>query len=280
MHYGSVRSILEKKGSNLPWHIRLQIAKDAAKGMYVFLYYFNQVPIHIYCFLIIRIYLHGKKLIHRDLKTHNLLLNSSWECKVADFGISTVNPTVTRAMTCIGTPVYMAPEVLSKNKYSEKADVFSFGVVLYEIFTGKLPYSDPPFDKMNQAQLMYQIVELEARPPLDGLIISLQQLIRDCWNMDPRMRPSFAEIIVRLRRMKVELEEFHKSNSSKSKNEQEEEEEEHDDEDEFKYTDPSTRSRTTSSEYSFSKEVSATHTIKNEEMDQFLRVSENDPLIN
>merc|ERR1712000_630241 len=149
-------------------------------------------------------YLHQKKLIHRDLKSQNLLVNDLWQCKVADFGISTVNPTITRAMTCIGTPVYMAPEVLSKNKYSEKADVYSFGIVLAEIFTGALPYSEPPFDKMNQAQLMYQILEQGARPNIESLNISLQQLIRDCWNTDPRLRPSFAEAVVRLRRLKAE----------------------------------------------------------------------------
>eukprot|EP00339_Tiarina_fusa_P002389 CAMPEP_0117039920 /NCGR_PEP_ID=MMETSP0472-20121206/27975_1 /TAXON_ID=693140 ORGANISM="Tiarina fusus, Strain LIS" /NCGR_SAMPLE_ID=MMETSP0472 /ASSEMBLY_ACC=CAM_ASM_000603 /LENGTH=291 /DNA_ID=CAMNT_0004750521 /DNA_START=296 /DNA_END=1168 /DNA_ORIENTATION=+ len=172
MHYGSVRDLLSKKGANLTWDLRLQIAKDAAKGV---------------------AYLHKKNLIHRDLKTHNLLVNDGWRCKVADFGISTVNPTVTRAMTCIGTPVYMAPEVLSKNKYSEKADVYSFGIVLGEIFTGDLPYSKAPYDKMNQAQLMFQILEQGARPAIDSLIVPLQQLIRDCCNVDPRLRPSFAE---------------------------------------------------------------------------------------
>ena len=52
----------------------------------------------------VRDYLHSKKLIHRDLKTDNLLVNEEWVCKIADFGISTVRPTVTREMTCIGTP--------------------------------------------------------------------------------------------------------------------------------------------------------------------------------
>jgi serine/threonine protein kinase len=67
-----------------------------------------------------RVYLHSRKLIHRDIKPQNLLVNSTWVCKVADFGISTIKPQQTQTMTCIGTPVYMAPEVLTKNKYSEK----------------------------------------------------------------------------------------------------------------------------------------------------------------
>ena len=152
-----------------------------------------------------RAHLHSKKLIHRDLKSHNLLVNSLWTCKVADFGISTVRPTITREMTCIGTPVYMAPEVLSKNKYSEKADVYSFGIVLMEIFTGNLPYSQPPFDKMNQAQLMYQILENGCRPVIEGLHPILQHLIEECWSADPHIRPSFPEIVMRLRRLATEF---------------------------------------------------------------------------
>ena len=71
-----------------------------------------------------RCYLHSRKLIHRDLKPQNLLVNGTWTCKIADFGISTIKPQQTQTMTCIGTPVYMSPEVLTKNKYSEKADVY------------------------------------------------------------------------------------------------------------------------------------------------------------
>lgn len=152
-----------------------------------------------------REHLHNKKLIHRDLKSHNLLVNDTWNCKVADFGISTIRPTITRVMTCVGTPVYMAPEVLSKSKYSEKADVFSFGIVLMEIFTGNLPYSNPPYHMMNQAQLMYQILEQNVRPSLAGVPLSIQRLAEECWSHDVRLRPSFSEIVVRLGRLEAEF---------------------------------------------------------------------------
>ena len=152
-----------------------------------------------------RAYLHTKNLIHRDLKTNNLLVDQFWSCKVADFGISTVRPTITREMTVIGTPVYMAPEVLRKNKYSEKADVYSFAIVLMEIFTGNLPYSHAPFDKMNQAQLMFQIVENHVRPIIEGVHPAIHHLIEECWNRDPRLRPSFSEIVQRLDRLDAEM---------------------------------------------------------------------------
>lgn len=179
MHQGNLRDVLDRKGQNLPWEIRLKLAKDAAKGM---------------------AYLHSRKIIHRDLKPQNLLVNNKWCCKVADFGISTVSSHTTH-MTCIGTPIYMAPEVLAKDKYSEKADVFSFGVLLVEIYTGKRPYTSEKYANFNQAQLMYQIVNNGARPDISFIPAGLQQLIADCWAEDLRLRPSFTEIIVRLRRL-------------------------------------------------------------------------------
>lgn len=193
MKMGSLRDVLDKKGDNLPWNVRCKLAKDAAKGMS---------------------YLHSRKIIHRDLKPQNLLVNSepNWECKITDFGISTIRPDVTRTMTCIGTPVYMAPEVLQKNKYSEKADVYSFGIVLVELFTGKYPYTEEEFGSLNQIQLVFQICQNEARPSTASLPASLQQLIFDCWNRNTTLRPSFMEIIARLRR----IEEFEAKNSTLS----------------------------------------------------------------
>jgi len=182
MENGNLRDLLDKKQSNLSFKMRIKFAKDAAKGV---------------------AYLHSRKLIHRDLKPQNFLVNDRWQCKVADFGISTVRPEVTRTMTCIGTPIYMAPEVLTKNKYSEKADVYSFGVVLTELIRGVVPYGEGDVASWNQAQLMYHIVHFNLRPSVEGIPPGLEQLILDCWNDDPRLRPSFSEIVVRLRRLRT-----------------------------------------------------------------------------
>lgn len=180
MHFGSLRDVLDRS-LDLKWSLRLKLAKDAAKGMD---------------------YLHKRKIIHRDLKSQNLLVDKTWTCKVADFGISTVKEAKTRTMTCIGTPTYMAPEVLGKAKYSEKADIFSFGILLVEIYTGKVPYTGSSFAHLNQAQLMFKICTENARPEISNFPEALRELINDCWNMNPKLRPSFAEIVVRLRRLK------------------------------------------------------------------------------
>ena len=102
----------------------------------------------------------------------------------------------------------MAPEVLAKSKYSEKADVFSFGILLLELLGGRRPYTSEEFINLNQAQLMFQIIENKARPSLEGIDPSLQQLISDCWNLDPKLRPSFIESIERLKRLKKEKNRF------------------------------------------------------------------------
>ena len=104
----------------------------------------------------------------------------------------------------------MAPEVLSKNKYSEKADIFSYGMVLWELFTGKRPYTDGEYATMNQAQLIFNIVEKQLRPSVEGMDPALQQLIRDCWNIDSKLRPSFAEALVRLRRLQEPSEDIYR----------------------------------------------------------------------
>jgi serine/threonine protein kinase len=181
MHRGSIRDVLDQKKDNLRWDIRLKLLLDAAKGMS---------------------YLHSRSVIHRDLKPRNLLVSKNWVCKVADFGASTISAT-SKTMTFIGTPAYMAPEVLAHTKYSEKADVFAFGVILVEVYTGNPPYTGEEFDSIrNQAQLIYQITKKNLRPSTDELPPALAHLIHDCWSEDPELRPSFSEIIVRLRRLR------------------------------------------------------------------------------
>ena len=98
----------------------------------------------------------------------------------------------------------MAPEVLLNEKYSQSADVYSFAMVLYEVFSCRRPYSLPPHDQMNIALLNASIVQ-GARPNT-GILTSpkLVSLIEDCWNQDPGLRPDFKEIISRLERLKTE----------------------------------------------------------------------------
>merc|ERR1719229_739817 len=88
-------------------------------------------------------YLHKNGIIHRDIKSQNFLLNTQGQCKLADFGVSSqLAQTISRRNTVIGSPYWMAPEVLKQNNYDQKADIWSMGISIIEMAEGKPPLSD------------------------------------------------------------------------------------------------------------------------------------------
>ncbi|KAG6691417.1 hypothetical protein I3843_10G061400 [Carya illinoinensis] len=179
---GSLRHVLISKERYLDRRKRLIIAMDAAFGME---------------------YLHSKNIVHFDLKCDNLLVNLKDPlrpiCKVGDFGLSKIkrNTLVTGGVR--GTLPWMAPELLngSSSKVSEKVDVFSFGIVLWEILTGEEPYAN-----MHYGAIIGGIVNNTLRPPVPSYCDSEWRfLMEQCWAPDPVVRPSFTEITQRLRVM-------------------------------------------------------------------------------
>jgi len=122
---GSLKKVLLRNDKYLDWRKRIMLAMDAAIGME---------------------YLHSKDIVHFDLKCDNLLVNvkdpSRPICKVADFGLSKMKQATLVSGGMRGTLPWMAPELLtmSGTKVSEKIDVYSFGIVMWEILTGEDPY--------------------------------------------------------------------------------------------------------------------------------------------
>ena len=151
----------------------LKVCLDAAKGMS---------------------YVHSVGLIHRDLKSRNIMIADELQGKVADYGESREN--IESTMTSTGTPFWMAPEVAKSEHYDSKADVFSFGVILYEACKRELPYKDQKAKPVTVAAMvaldrLRPNIEEEWHP-------GVKSLMRDCYQTNPINRPSFPELVPRL----------------------------------------------------------------------------------
>ncbi|WCJ38129.1 Protein kinase superfamily protein with octicosapeptide/Phox/Bem1p domain [Euphorbia peplus] len=181
---GSLRHALVKKDRSLDYRKKLIIAMDAAFGME---------------------YLHSKNIVHFDLKCDNLLVNLRDPqrpiCKVADFGLSRIKRNTLVSGGVRGTLPWMAPELLngSSNRVSEKVDVFSYGIALWEILTGEEPYAD-----MHCGAIIGGIVKNTLRPPIpEWCDPEWRTLMEQCWSPEPEFRPSFTEITRSLRTMSL-----------------------------------------------------------------------------
>ncbi|KAK9916935.1 hypothetical protein WJX75_008980 [Coccomyxa subellipsoidea] len=153
-------------------------------------------------------YLHSLGVLHGDVKGANVLLKTTaptaydprgFVCKMADFGLSRVlESDATHVSTfTYGTAAYMAPELLQKGKMTRAADVYSFSMIMVELFTCKRL-----FEGLAQQQIMYQVFSGQ-KPPLnrEGMPKAYEELIEECWHDDPDARPTFAAILLRLREM-------------------------------------------------------------------------------
>ncbi|XP_062220518.1 uncharacterized protein LOC133919950 [Phragmites australis] len=179
---GSLKQFLRKKDRTIDRRKRVILAMDAAFGME---------------------YLHGKNIVHFDLKCENLLVNMRDPqrpiCKIGDLGLSKVKQHTLVSGGIRGTLPWMAPELLSgkSNMVSEKIDVYSFGIVMWELLTGEEPYSD-----MRAAEIIGGIVNDSLRPQIPSWCDpEWKALMESCWASDPADRPSFTDISQRLRKM-------------------------------------------------------------------------------
>ncbi|XP_039063143.1 uncharacterized protein LOC120207797 isoform X1 [Hibiscus syriacus] len=179
---GSLKQFLQKKDRTIDRRKRLIIAMDAAFGME---------------------YLHGKNIVHFDLKCENLLVNMRDPqrpvCKIGDLGLSKVRQHTLVSGGVRGTLPWMAPELLSgkSNMVSEKIDIYSFGIVMWELLTGEEPYAD-----MHCASIIGGIVNNTLRPKIPSWCDpEWKALMEKCWASDAAERPPFSEISQKLRSM-------------------------------------------------------------------------------
>ena len=178
MFGGSLYDLLYKKKKIPDHNRRCALSLDVAKAM---------------------AYLHNSKpaIVHRDLKSLNILLDEKGEhAKVCDVGLARPKRDSDEGgdgtlVGAVGTYSWMPPEMLKNQPYTEKADVYSYGLVLYEICTGKLPFAG-----MTPQEISVRVAIRDERPPLPSSLNSKwKDIIIACWTTDYTKRPSFIEII-------------------------------------------------------------------------------------
>ena len=133
---------------------------------------------------------HDRGVIHRDLKPQNIMMNKRGEVVIMDFGLAAIADQLSGAEVRNGTPAYMAPEQLKGAEVTAKSDLYSLGLVLYELFTGK-----KPFDAKNVRQLL-EMQESIHLPSMTSIAVDIdpmvEKAIRRCLDPDPAKRPANA----------------------------------------------------------------------------------------
>ncbi|XP_077222401.1 serine/threonine-protein kinase STY13-like [Tasmannia lanceolata] len=178
---GSVRQFLMRRQNRaVPLKLAVKQALDVARGM---------------------AYVHGLGFIHRDLKSDNLLIATDKSIKIADFGVARIEVQTEGMTPETGTYRWMAPEMIQHRPYNQKVDVYSFGIVLWELITGMLP-----FQNMTAVQAAFAVVNKGVRPiiPHDCLPV-LGEIMTRCWDANPDVRPPFTDVVRMLEIAETEI---------------------------------------------------------------------------
>ncbi|KAJ3693478.1 hypothetical protein LUZ60_008958 [Juncus effusus] len=178
---GSVRQFLmRRQNRSVPLKLAVKQALDVARGM---------------------AYVHGLGFIHRDLKSDNLLIFGDKSIKIADFGVARIEVQTEGMTPETGTYRWMAPEMIQHRPYNQKVDVYSFGIVLWELMTGMLPFSN-----MTAVQAAFAVVNKGVRPTVPhDCLPALAEVMTRCWDANPDNRPTFVEVVRMLEIAELEI---------------------------------------------------------------------------
>ncbi|KAK3033274.1 hypothetical protein RJ639_034348 [Escallonia herrerae] len=173
---------LSSQKKKLSWRRRLKMLRDICRGLMC---------------------LHRMKLVHRDLKSANCLVNKHWTVKICDFGLSrmmTDGPL--RDSSSAGTPEWMAPELIRNEPFTEKCDIFSLGVIIWELYTLNRPWYGVPPQRNEGLMFIPRLVKVVYAVANEGSRLEIPEgplgrLITDCW-AEPHDRPSCEGVLTRL----------------------------------------------------------------------------------
>ncbi|MCI0657420.1 MAG: serine/threonine protein kinase, partial [Acidobacteria bacterium] len=136
---------------------------------------------------------HDAGILHRDLKPSNIMIDGRGRARITDFGLAAISGEIPGEEIRSGTPAYMAPEQIAGKGVSQRSDLYSLGLVLYELFTGK-----PPFKAASPADLLRQQRTSSPASPssvIEGIDPVVERLILRCLEADPARRPSSALLV-------------------------------------------------------------------------------------
>jgi len=176
----NLRSLI-KSGESLSWKTKINLATDAAKGL---------------------AFLHAKNIIHRDIKSKNLLLDDNLKLHICDFGFARTIPKEKSRWTICGTEAWMAPEVILGDPYDKSADIFSLGVVMCELLTERKVQDE--FERHPQTFFALDLdhvreLVLSDCPP------AMVELTLACCEEDAEKRPTSREVIQKLNEIRTTL---------------------------------------------------------------------------
>ena len=168
MERGSLYHVLNK--GPLTADQQKQVALDIARGLY---------------------YLHSQKVLHKDLKSGNILINNHGQAKISDFGLSKVTFASVRSIQKqTGDLEWQAPEAIQGTGYTEASDIYSFGVILWELFTRKKPFAN-----LSGMALMDAIIAGKREAIPKDMPTEMQTIITSCWDKEPTKRPYVSTLI-------------------------------------------------------------------------------------
>jgi len=190
---GSLFHVLSSE-IEMDWDFTLRIMSEIVKGLKAL---HNNTPI----------------VIHRDLKTLNVLVTKEYHCKLADFGLSRFDTSTNleSLRECKGTYAYIAPEAFNGSKSSIASDIYSVGIITWEIVNrlikGKYEFPFHEYNILNEISILYQTNKEGLRPTLPALPPNFVDLVGKCWNHKRKKRPQSIKLLELIKQLEREYKE-------------------------------------------------------------------------